>query len=149
MNEEDQRRTAFVEFELAAVWQGHERGVVTSHEVHRRLEELEGLLWRRVLGRSDDLVISGGVNVHPDEVEAVLAAHPAVAEAAVHGRADPEWGEAVVATVVLRPGAQTTAEALRRHCAARLAAFKVPKAVAFAPALPRTASGKVARAALR
>ena len=57
MNEEGQRRTAFVQLELAAVWQGHERGVVTSHEVHRRLEELEeleeleGLLWRRVLGR--------------------------------------------------------------------------------------------------
>jgi hypothetical protein len=51
VNEEDQRRTAFVELELAAVWQGHERGVVTSHEVHRRLEELERLLWRRVLGR--------------------------------------------------------------------------------------------------
>ena len=51
MNEEDQRRTAFVELELAAVWQGHERGVVTSHEVHRRLEELERLLWRRVFGR--------------------------------------------------------------------------------------------------
>ena len=47
----DQRRTAFVELELAAVWQGHERGVVTSHEVHLRLEELEGVLWRRVLGR--------------------------------------------------------------------------------------------------
>jgi hypothetical protein len=51
VNEEDQRRTAFVELELAAVWRGHERGVVTSHEVHRRLEELERLLWRRVFGR--------------------------------------------------------------------------------------------------
>jgi len=102
-----------------------------------------------VTGRVSDTIVTGGENVVPAEVEAVLAAHPAVAEAAVHGRADPEWGEAVVATVVLRPGAQATAEALRRHCAARLAAFKVPKAVAFAPALPRTASGKVARAALR
>ena len=102
-----------------------------------------------VTGRVTDTIVTGGENVVPAEVEAVLAAHPAVAEAAVHGRADPEWGEAVVATVVLRPGAQATAEALRRHCAARLAAFKVPKAVAFAPALPRTASGKVARAALR
>ena len=102
-----------------------------------------------VTGRLSDTIVTGGENVAPAEVEAVLAAHPAVAEAAVHGRADPEWGEAVVATVVLRPGAQATAEALRRHCAARLAAFKVPKAVAFAPALPRTPSGKVARAALR
>src|SRR5687767_4114575 len=51
VNEEDQGRTAFVELELAAVWHGHEQGMVTSHEVHRRLEELERLLWRRVLGR--------------------------------------------------------------------------------------------------
>ena len=51
MNQEEQRRTAFVELELAAVWQGHERGVVTRDEVHQRLEELERLLWRRVLGR--------------------------------------------------------------------------------------------------
>jgi O-succinylbenzoic acid--CoA ligase len=102
-----------------------------------------------VTGRLADTIVTGGENVAPAEVEAVLAAHPAVAEAAVHGRADPEWGEAVVATVVLRPGAEATAETLRRHCAERLAAFKVPKAVAFARALPRTASGKVARAALR
>jgi outer membrane receptor for monomeric catechols len=51
VNQEDQRRTAFVELELAAVWQGHERGVVTGQEVQERLEELEWLLWRRVLGR--------------------------------------------------------------------------------------------------
>ena len=51
MNTEEQRRTAFVDLELAAVWEGHERGVVTIEEVHRRLEELERLLWRRVLGR--------------------------------------------------------------------------------------------------
>jgi O-succinylbenzoic acid--CoA ligase len=102
-----------------------------------------------VTGRLSDTIVTGGENVAPTEVEAVLAAHPAVAEAAVHGRADPDWGEAVVATVVLRPGAEATAEALRRHCAAQLAAFKVPKTVAFARELPRTASGKVARSALR
>jgi hypothetical protein len=62
VNEEDQRRTAFVELELAAVWQGHERGVVTSHEVHQRLEELERLLWRRVLGRLRR--VTPGASVH-------------------------------------------------------------------------------------
>jgi O-succinylbenzoic acid--CoA ligase len=96
-----------------------------------------------------DTIVTGGENVAPAEVEAVLADHPAVAEAAVHGRDDPEWGEAVVATVVLRPGSRATAEDLRAHCAARLAGFKVPKAVGFAEALPRTASGKVARRRLR
>jgi o-succinylbenzoate---CoA ligase len=99
-----------------------------------------------VVGRKADTIVTGGENVAPAEVEAVLEAHPAVAEAAVHGRPDAEWGEAVVATVVLRAAAG--AEELRAHCAARLAPYKVPKAVAFADVLPRTPSGKLRRAAL-
>ena len=102
-----------------------------------------------VTGRSADTIITGGENVAPAEVEEVLLAHPAVAEAAVHARDDVRWGQAVVATVVLRPGATATAEELRGHCAEHLAGFAVPKAVAFAQALPRTPSGKVLRAALR
>ncbi len=101
-----------------------------------------------VTGRKADTIVTGGENVAPTEVEAALAEHPAVAEAAVHGRADATWGEAVVATVVLRPGAAATAEELRTHCAARMAAFKVPKELAFAAALPRTRSGKLLRRAL-
>lgn len=101
-----------------------------------------------VTGRKADTIVTGGENVAPIEVEAVLAEHPAVAEAAVHRRADATWGEAVVATVVLHAGATATAEALRAHCAARLAAFKVPKELAFAAALPRTPSGKLLRRAL-
>jgi o-succinylbenzoate---CoA ligase len=99
-----------------------------------------------VVGRKADTIVTGGENVAPAEVEAVLEAHPAVAEAAVHGRPDAEWGEAVVATVVLR--ADAGADELRAHCAARLAPHKVPKAVAFADVLPRTPSGKLRRAAL-
>jgi O-succinylbenzoic acid--CoA ligase len=102
----------------------------------------------RVIGRKADTIVTGGENVAPAEVEAVLAEHPAVAEAAVHARPDREWGEAVVATVVLRAGARATAEELRQHAAARLAAYKVPKAIAFADALPRTPSGKLVRRAL-
>lgn len=101
-----------------------------------------------VTGRKADTIVTGGENVAPAEVEAVLAEHPAVAEAAVHGRAHPAWGEAVVATVVLRPGVAAGEPELREHCAARLAAFKVPKAVAFTEALPRTASGKLLRRGL-
>ncbi len=110
------------------------------------LGELDARGHLRITGRKADTIISGGENVAPTEVEAVLAEHPAVAEAAVHGRPDAQWGEAVVATVVLR-GAATEAE-LRAFAAARLAPFKVPKAIAFADALPRTASGKLLRRAL-
>jgi len=102
-----------------------------------------------VVGRKADTIVSGGENVAPADVEDVLLEHPAVAEAAVHGRADPEWGEAVVATVVLHRGAHVEARLLRLHCAARLAGFQVPKDIAFASALPRTPSGKVLRRALR
>src|SRR4051794_2620919 len=112
------------------------------------LGELDDRGHLRVTGRKADTIITGGENVAPAEVEAVLAEHPAVAEAAVHGRPDPEWGEAVVATVVLRAGAGASADELRAHAASRLAAFKVPKSVSFADALPRTASGKLLRGSL-
>jgi O-succinylbenzoic acid--CoA ligase len=101
-----------------------------------------------VTGRKADTIVTGGENVAPAEVEAVLAEHPAVAEAAVHARPDPEWGEAVLATVVLRAGERASADELRAHAAARLAAYKVPKAIAFADALPRTTSGKLLRGKL-
>lgn len=101
-----------------------------------------------VTGRRAETIISGGENVAPAEVEGILEAHPAVKEAGVHGRPDTEWGEAVVATVVLRPGAQATEAELRAHAAAALAPFKVPKAVTFTDALPRTPSGKLKRRAL-
>jgi O-succinylbenzoic acid--CoA ligase len=98
-----------------------------------------------IIGRRADTIITGGENVAPTEVEAVLLEHPAVADAAVHARPDREWGEAVVATVVPRNGARASADDLRHHCAARLARFKVPKEIEFAQELPRTASGKLIR----
>ncbi len=99
-----------------------------------------------VLGRADDLVISGGVNVHPDEVEAVLATHPAVAEAAVAGRPDPEWGQRVTAFVVARdPASPPTLAELRAHARERLAAAKAPRELVLVPALPRGPSGKLLR----
>jgi O-succinylbenzoic acid--CoA ligase len=99
-----------------------------------------------VIGRRAETIISGGENVAPSEVEAVLEAHPAVIEAGVYGAPDAEWGEAVRALVVVR--GDVSEEELRRHCAQRLAAFKVPKRIAFAAALPRTASGKLRRRVL-
>jgi O-succinylbenzoic acid--CoA ligase len=105
-----------------------------------RLDEHGRLI---VIGRKTDTIVSGGENVAPTEVEAVLRAHPAVADAGVFARPDPEWGEAVIARVVLR--AEASPDELRAFAAERLARFKVPKAVELADALPRTASGKLLR----
>jgi len=103
-----------------------------------------------VAGRKVDTIVSGGENVAPAEVEAVLETHPQVLEAAVIGRFDPRWGEAVTAVVVPRAGALLDPEALRAHCASQLAPFKVPKRVTLAAEpLPRTASGKLVRRELR
>jgi O-succinylbenzoic acid--CoA ligase len=99
-----------------------------------------------ISGRLADTIVSGGENVSPSEVEAVLLEHPRVADAGVFGRSDPEWGEAVVARVVPRAGAGAVSEAeLREFCAERLARFKVPKVIVFGTELPRTASGKLLR----
>jgi len=107
----------------------------------------EGFLY--VDDRIDDMIVSGGENVVPAEVEKVLLRHPEVADAAVVGREDPEWQQAVTAVVVLVEGSQATPDELRHHCAESLAGFKVPKRVELAAALPRTPSGKLMRRALR
>jgi O-succinylbenzoic acid--CoA ligase len=111
-----------------------------------RIDE-EGFLY--VEDRLDDMIVSGGENVAPAEVEKVLLRHPEVADAAVIGREDPEWQQAVTAVVVLVDGSEATPDDLRRHCAESLAGFKVPKRVELAAALPRTPSGKLMRRALR
>ncbi|HKG63872.1 MAG TPA: AMP-binding protein, partial [Solirubrobacteraceae bacterium] len=100
-----------------------------------------------IVGRKSDTIVSGGENVAPAEVEAALLAHPAVADAGVFGRPDPEWGEAVTASVVLRAPADP--QELREWVAGRLARFKVPKSVELAEALPRNAYGKLLRRELR
>jgi malonyl-CoA/methylmalonyl-CoA synthetase len=101
----------------------------------------------RIRGRSGDLIITGGYNVYPAEVEDVLLAHPAVAEVAVTGEPSPEWGESVVAWVVA-DGALDLDD-LASFAAARLAPYKRPRAVRLLDALPRNAMGKVERSALR
>ena len=102
-----------------------------------------------MLGRADDTIVTGGENVSPAEVEQALLAHPAVADAAVHGRADPEWQEAVVATVVITDGSQASEEELRSFCRDRIAPHKVPKAISFTRELPRNPQGKLQRDKLR
>ncbi len=104
----------------------------------------------RVIDRAKDLVISGGVNVSPSEVEQVLAQHPDVEDVCVIGVADAEWGERVVAFVVTAPGSQTPAlESLRAFAAEQLAAPKLPRELRVVDAIPRSAGGKALRRLLR
>ena len=111
-----------------------------------RLDE-DGFLF--IVERKKDLIIRGGFNIYPREVEEVLYAHPAVAEAAVVGMRDPMLGEDVLAFVTLKPGATLDAEALIAFCQTRLAKYKCPKAVRFLPSLPKTPVGKILRKELR
>jgi O-succinylbenzoic acid--CoA ligase len=110
---------------------------------------LDGDGYLYVLDRRDDLVISGGENVYPAEVEAVLMAHPAVVEAGVIGLTDEQWGQVVAASVVLRAGAPADSADILAFCAERLAPYKVPKHVRFEATLPRNAAGKLLRQSLR
>jgi fatty-acyl-CoA synthase len=98
-----------------------------------------------VVGRAKDLIISGGENIHPAEIESVLAEHPAVAECAVFGMPDERWGEAVAAAVVLAPGFEPCEAQLRDHLAGALARFKQPRHWFWLSSLPKTALGKVQR----
>ena len=102
-----------------------------------------------IVGRKSDTIVSGGENVAPAEVEAVLLEHSAVTDTAVLGRPDPVWGEAVVAQIVLREGATADADDLRAHCAERLTAFKVPKHFEVVAQVPRGVTGKLLRRELR
>jgi malonyl-CoA/methylmalonyl-CoA synthetase len=100
-------------------------------------------------GRSKDLIISGGLNIYPPEVERVLAEHPSVAACAVIGCPDREWGERVTAVVVVHRGKTVSGADLIAFCRERLAPYKSPKYIAFKDELPRNAMGKVQKAELR
>jgi fatty-acyl-CoA synthase len=101
-----------------------------------------------IIGRAKDLVISGGENIHPAEIEAALDTHEAIAECAAFGIADARWGEVVAVAVVLKAGAAASEADLRAHVESRIARFKVPRMWVFVDALPKTALGKVQRNAL-
>jgi fatty-acyl-CoA synthase len=107
----------------------------------------EGYLYVR--DRVKDMIVSGGENVYPREIEEVLFQHPAVADAAVIGVPDERWGESVRAVVVLRPGTDAGAESLMDYCRGRIADYKRPRSVTFLDALPRNPSGKVLKRELR
>lgn len=117
------------------------------HTGDRGYQDQAGRLW--ILGRTDDMIITGGENVAPTEVTTVLKTHPDVADAAVVGLPDDDWGERVAALVVPTDGYSTSPDELIDYCCDRLAAYKSPKTLQFATAIPRTASGTVDRQAVR
>jgi acyl-CoA synthetase (AMP-forming)/AMP-acid ligase II len=98
-----------------------------------------------IVDRKEDMIISGGFNIYPKEVEDVLYQHPAVLEAAVFGVPDDIWGESVKAVVSLRAGIEATADDIIELCRKHLASFKKPKSVEFVDELPKTAVGKISR----
>lgn len=107
----------------------------------------EGFLY--IVDRKKDMVISGGVNIYPREIEEVLASHPDILEAAVVGVPDERWGERLKAFVVLRGAKSPDADAIAQHCANKLASFKIPREVIAIDLLPRNSNGKVLKTELR
>ncbi|MFH1061079.1 MAG: long-chain-fatty-acid--CoA ligase [Pseudomonadota bacterium] len=102
-----------------------------------------------IVDRKNDMIISGGKNIYPREVEETLYGHPAVLEASVIGVPDPHWGESVKAVVVLKPGMDATAQDLISFCKANLASYKKPSTIEFRDALPKSATGKILKRMLR
>src|SRR5262249_17722737 len=103
----------------------------------------------RIIDRTKDMIITGGFNVYPREIEDILSEHPAVSQSAVIGVPDPRWGEAIKALVVLRPGSSASAEELIALVAQRKGAFQAPKTLEFVESIPQTAVGKPDKKALR
>jgi long-chain acyl-CoA synthetase len=102
-----------------------------------------------ITDRIKDMIISGGENVYPAEVERVLVEHPSVSEVCVIGAPDEKWGEAVTAVVVLKPGATISPDELIAWARPQLAGFRRPRRVDFVPALPRNPAGKILKRAVR
>jgi acyl-CoA synthetase (AMP-forming)/AMP-acid ligase II len=122
----------------AAAWRD---GAFTAGD----LGYLDGDDYLFLTGRAHDVIISGGVNVYPQEVEEVLVAHPEIAEAMVYGADDPEWGQQVRALVVAAPGARLNPGAVGLWAKERLAGYKRPRAIDIVPTLPRSPTGKILR----
>ncbi|MCG8345457.1 MAG: AMP-binding protein, partial [Chlorobiales bacterium] len=103
----------------------------------------------RIVGRKKDMIVRGGYTIAAGEVEAVLMTHPAIAEAAVIGVADPDLGEEIAAFIALRPEARLSADEVVAFCRDHLARYKYPRHVRFAAELPKGPAGKVIKAQLR
>jgi acyl-CoA synthetase (AMP-forming)/AMP-acid ligase II len=106
----------------------------------------EGFL--HLVSRLSDVIISGGVNIYPAEIEQVLMLHASIIDAAVLAQPDEKWGQSVKAYIVVREGEKLDPEAVQRHCTAHLADYKKPRIVVFVPSLPKNAGGKTVKSSL-
>ena len=107
----------------------------------------DGFLY--IMDRKKDMIISGGENIYPAEIEDILLSHPRIADAAVIGFADEKWGESIKAVVVLKPNERLTEEELIGWCQDKIGRFKIPKKVVFTDQIPRTPTGKILKRVLR
>jgi len=145
------------EFMVSNTWlaQYYNRPDATASSLHNGFFSVGDVAYRDdegyyfICDRQVDMVISGGVNIYPAEVEAVLHAHPAVMDVAIIGVPDDQWGESVKAVVQLRPGASATAGELIAFCDTRMAGYKKPRSVDFVDELPRDAAGKLLKRMVR
>ena len=145
------------EFTVRSTWVAEyfNRPDATNKSLHNGYFSVGDIAYRDAEGyyyvcdRRIDMIISGGMNIYPAEIEAVLLAHPAVMDAGVIGVPDDEWGESVKAIVQLRPARHVTEEELIEFCAERLAGYKKPRSVDFVDELPRDAAGKLLKRKLR
>lgn len=137
---------------MSGYWQRREESARVLRDGWLRTRDIarcdeDGYLY--ICDRKHDVIISGGQNVFPREIEEILQAHPAVLECCVIGRPDKRWGEAVVAVIVRRSGASVSAAELVAHCRSHLPGFKTPKVVHFLTELPKSAVGKILRREVR
>ncbi len=129
----------------AATQEVRRAGWLTIGDLARRDEE--GYYY--IVDRKRDMIISGGANIYPAEIEKVLCTHPKIQDVAVFGVPDERWGEAVRAVVVLKEGQEATVEDLQQYCRGQLASYKIPSSVDFVKDVPRTPSGKILKQELR
>lgn len=125
--------------------ESYQDGWVTVGDLVRR--DAEGYLY--IVDRKKDMVISGGVNIYPREIEEVMITHPEVADVAVIGVPDEKWGESLKAYVVTKSGASANKEALMEFCESKIARMKIPRIIDFIDVIPRNATGKVLKTELR
>jgi acyl-CoA synthetase (AMP-forming)/AMP-acid ligase II len=137
---------------FADYYKQHDKFVEDSRDGFQTVGDIayrdeEGFLY--ICDRKKDMIISGGMNIYPAEIEAALESHPDIYEAAVFGVPSEEWGESVHAVVVARPGADVTQETVTKHAREHLASYKVPRSISWLDELPKTGSGKILKRELR